>query len=64
MWRKQDGHGTVIDVYPGVCLTIPLGTHFQFARLAPNRSAPSASRCLPGQATVRRSLSQANGNRL
>jgi mannose-6-phosphate isomerase-like protein (cupin superfamily) len=30
MWRKQNGIGTVIDVYPGVCLTIPLGTHFQF----------------------------------
>ena len=30
MWRKQNGEGTVIDVHPGVCLTIPLGTHFQF----------------------------------
>ena len=30
MWRKQSDTGTVIDVYPGVCLTIPLGTQFQF----------------------------------
>ena len=31
MWRKQDGKPAAIDdVYPGVCLTIPLGTHFQF----------------------------------
>ena len=30
MWRRQDGHESIVDVYPGVCLTIPLGTHFQF----------------------------------
>jgi mannose-6-phosphate isomerase-like protein (cupin superfamily) len=30
MWRLQDGHGAIVDVFPGVCLTIPLGTHFQF----------------------------------
>jgi mannose-6-phosphate isomerase-like protein (cupin superfamily) len=30
MWRKQDGKSEIIDVYPGVCITIPLGTHFQF----------------------------------
>jgi mannose-6-phosphate isomerase-like protein (cupin superfamily) len=30
MWRKKDDQAIVIDVYPGVCLTIPLGTHFQF----------------------------------
>ena len=31
MWRKQDDRaGVVDDVFPGVCLTIPLGTHFQF----------------------------------
>lgn len=33
MWRMQDGHATVVDVYAGVCLTIPLGTHFQFRSL-------------------------------
>src|SRR4030042_6179097 len=30
VWRKQDGHEEVIKVGPGVSLTIPLGTHFQF----------------------------------
>ena len=30
MWRRQDGRETVQPVEPGVCLTIPLGTHFQF----------------------------------
>ena len=30
MWRKQNGEGEIVDVFPGVCLTIPLETHFQF----------------------------------
>lgn len=30
MWRKLGGHAAVVPVDPGVCLTIPLGTHFQF----------------------------------
>ncbi|HKV00274.1 MAG TPA: cupin, partial [Vineibacter sp.] len=30
MWRKQAGHEEIVDVHPGLCLTIPLGTHFQF----------------------------------
>jgi mannose-6-phosphate isomerase-like protein (cupin superfamily) len=30
MWRLQDGHEEVIALSPGVCLTLPLGTHFQF----------------------------------
>ena len=30
VWRKQNGHATVVDVYDGVSLTIPLGTQFQF----------------------------------
>jgi mannose-6-phosphate isomerase-like protein (cupin superfamily) len=30
MWRKQAGRVSVVDVYPGICVTIPLGTHFQF----------------------------------
>ncbi len=30
MWRKQDGREEVVPVGPGVCLTIPLGTYFQF----------------------------------
>src|SRR3974390_2606715 len=30
MWRQREAETSVVDVYPGVCLTIPLGTHFQF----------------------------------
>ena len=35
MWRRQDDHEEIVTVEPGVCLTIPLGTHFQFR--APRR---------------------------
>ncbi len=35
MWRKQNEHETIVDVYPGVSLTIPLGTQFQFRSLGP-----------------------------
>ncbi len=30
MWRKQGNREEVVPVESGVCLTIPLGTHFQF----------------------------------
>jgi mannose-6-phosphate isomerase-like protein (cupin superfamily) len=30
MWRRQEDHTEIVDVYPGLCLTIPQGTHFQF----------------------------------
>ena len=30
MWRKQGQRDEVIALVPGFCLTIPLGTHFQF----------------------------------
>jgi mannose-6-phosphate isomerase-like protein (cupin superfamily) len=30
MWRKLHDHEEVVPIDPGVCLTIPLGTHFQF----------------------------------
>ena len=30
MWRSQDGREEVVTLEPGVCLTIPLGTRFQF----------------------------------
>jgi mannose-6-phosphate isomerase-like protein (cupin superfamily) len=33
MWRKQDGESSVVDVSAGTCVTIPLGTHFQFRSL-------------------------------
>jgi len=30
MWRKQGEQEETVTLEPGVCLTIPLGTHFQF----------------------------------
>jgi len=30
MWRKQGDVSEIVDLYPGIALTIPLGTHFQF----------------------------------
>jgi mannose-6-phosphate isomerase-like protein (cupin superfamily) len=30
MWRKQGEQEEVVTLAAGVCLTIPLGTHFQF----------------------------------
>jgi mannose-6-phosphate isomerase-like protein (cupin superfamily) len=30
MWRKQGGREEIVPLERGVCLTIPLGTHFQF----------------------------------
>lgn len=30
VWRKQGAREEVTDVYPGLSLSIPLGTHFQF----------------------------------
>ena len=30
MWRKQTQHEEIVSLVPGVCLTIPVGTHFQF----------------------------------
>jgi mannose-6-phosphate isomerase-like protein (cupin superfamily) len=33
MWRKQGDREEVVALEPGVCLTIPLGTHFQFRAL-------------------------------
>ncbi len=30
MWRKQNAQEEIVPLDSGVCLTIPLGTHFQF----------------------------------
>ncbi len=30
IWRRAGEKESVVDVAPGLCLTIPLGTHFQF----------------------------------
>jgi mannose-6-phosphate isomerase-like protein (cupin superfamily) len=34
MGRKQGGREEVVALQPGVCLTIPVGTHFQFRACA------------------------------
>jgi mannose-6-phosphate isomerase-like protein (cupin superfamily) len=33
MWREQDGRSLIVDIIPGLCITIPLGTRFQFRSL-------------------------------
>ena len=33
MWRRQDSRDEIVALEPGVCLTIPQGTHFQFRAL-------------------------------
>ena len=30
MWRRQGEREEIVALAPGICLTIPLGTHFQF----------------------------------
>ena len=30
MWRKQDEHEETVVLEPGACVSIPVGTHFQF----------------------------------
>lgn len=30
IWRKQGERAEIVTLEPGLCLTIPLGTHFQF----------------------------------
>jgi mannose-6-phosphate isomerase-like protein (cupin superfamily) len=34
MWRRQGAREEIVAVEPGVCLTVPLGTHFQFRSCA------------------------------
>jgi mannose-6-phosphate isomerase-like protein (cupin superfamily) len=34
MWRSTDGHEEIVTLEPGVAITIPLGTRFQFRAFA------------------------------
>lgn len=34
MWRRQGGREETVDLAPGTCLTIPVGTAFQFRAAA------------------------------
>jgi mannose-6-phosphate isomerase-like protein (cupin superfamily) len=36
-WRRQGAREEVVALEPGVCLTVPLGTHFQFRSHGPGR---------------------------
>ena len=46
MWRRQDGREEVVALEPGVSLTIPLGTHFQF-RAAPDVGLAAVAITMP-----------------
>ncbi|HSD51289.1 MAG TPA: cupin domain-containing protein [Candidatus Methylomirabilis sp.] len=35
MWRKLKDQEEVVSVDPGVCITLPVGTHFQLRSLGP-----------------------------
>jgi mannose-6-phosphate isomerase-like protein (cupin superfamily) len=35
MWRRQGDRESVVPLEPSTCLTIPLGTHFQFRSRGP-----------------------------
>ena len=42
MWRHQGDRESVVALETGVCVTIPLGTHFQFRSLGPGPLAAVA----------------------
>lgn len=46
MWRKQGDHEEITTLAPGVCITIPLGTHFQF-RASPSESVSAIAVTIP-----------------
>ena len=56
MWRRVGGYEEVVTVEAGVCLTIPLGTHFQFRSFGQDPLTAVATAMPPwpgeGEATV------------
>jgi mannose-6-phosphate isomerase-like protein (cupin superfamily) len=46
MWRKQGLREEIVPLVPGVCVTIPLGTHFQF-RAAATESVSAVAITIP-----------------
>jgi mannose-6-phosphate isomerase-like protein (cupin superfamily) len=46
MWRRQDDREEVVALVPGLCLSIPLGTHFQF-RAAPGEALSAVCVTMP-----------------
>lgn len=46
MWRKQGQREELVTLEPGVCLSIPLGTQFQF-RASPTESVSAVAITMP-----------------
>ena len=46
MWRKQSEREEIVPLEPGVCLTIPVGTRFQF-RASPSQSVSAVAVTMP-----------------
>lgn len=46
MWRSQGDQAEVVDLHPGVCLSIPVGTCFQF-RAASDQALAAVAVTLP-----------------
>lgn len=46
MWRRQEAKEEIVRLVPGVCLTIPLGTEFQF-RASPTESLSVVAITMP-----------------
>jgi mannose-6-phosphate isomerase-like protein (cupin superfamily) len=46
MWRRAGEREEVTELRPGVCLTLPLGTHFQF-RAAPDQGVSAVAITMP-----------------
>ena len=42
MWREKEGDAAIVPMSPGVSLTIPVGTRFQFRSLGPDPLAAIA----------------------
>jgi len=55
MWRKTDSYEEVVAVEAGVCLTIPLGTRFQFRSFGYEALSAIGVTMPPGQARVKQS---------
>lgn len=46
MWRRLGPREEIVALVPGLCLTIPLGTHFQF-RAAPDSAVAAVAITMP-----------------
>ena len=62
MWRKQEGQEEIVALASGVCLTIPLGTHFQFRSFGDEALAALGVTMPPGLAKARQYWCRGSGN--